>query len=65
MTKQKTHQMTHDIPARTTDHGPDHRPGKPFPRTDDGAGRPQERAEDLAVAGRHKNTGQKDHKGAR
>ncbi len=53
------------IPAAATGHGPEHRPGHLHPATHDGAGRPKERAEKIAIAGRHGNTGQKDHKGAR
>ena len=42
-----------------------HKPGfaHPIPRQD--ANLPREKAEEGEVAGRHKNTGQKDHKGAR
>jgi hypothetical protein len=42
-----------------------HKPGyaHPVPRQD--ANLPREEAEESEVAGRHKNTGQKDHKGAR
>ena len=45
--------------------GPPHGPGHvhPAPRKD--LNTPKERAEESEVAGRHKNSGQKDHKGAR
>jgi hypothetical protein len=35
----------------------------PAPKTDSNL--PKEKAEEAEVAGRHKNSGQKDHKGAR
>ena len=47
--------------SRTTPLKPGHVP-KPDSRDPD---KPQEKAEASEVAGRHKNTGQKDHKGAR
>jgi hypothetical protein len=45
--------------------GPQPKPGqtRPAPRVD--ANRQRDKAEAGEVAGRHKNTGQKDHKGAR
>jgi hypothetical protein len=48
-------------PARDPQPKPGHRPR---PDAKDGD-RPKEKSEAAEVAGRHKNTGQKDHKGAR
>jgi hypothetical protein len=42
-----------------------HKPGYPDPSPRQDANLPREQAEESEVAGRHKNTGQKDHKGAR
>ncbi len=42
-----------------------HRPGYAHPATRGDANKPREKAEESEVAGRHKNSGQKDHKGAR
>jgi hypothetical protein len=47
--------------GKAREHGPG--PAHPGPRGD--ADRPREKAEESEVAGRHKNSGQKDHKGAR
>ena len=59
-------QTTPRIPAAATGHGPDRRTGHPYPAAaHDGPVLAKERAEEAAVAGRHGNTGQKDHKGAR
>ena len=45
--------------------GPHHKPGHaPAPQARD-PDKPKEKSETAEVAGRHKNTGQKDHKGAR
>jgi len=45
--------------------GPQPRPGPvPAPQARD-PDKPKEKSEAAEVAGRHKNTGQKDHKGAR
>lgn len=40
-------------------------PTQPFPARSDEANKQQQKAEQQEVAGRHKNDGQKDHKGAR
>jgi len=48
-------------PSRDPQPKPGHVP-KPAAKDVD---RPQEKSEAAEVAGRHKNTGQKDHKGAR
>ena len=40
-------------------------PAPTLPTPVDAAKQQQEKAETLEVAGRHKNSGQKDHKGAR
>ena len=42
-----------------------HKPGYTYPAPRQDANLPREKAEQSEVAGRHKNTGQKDHKGAR
>jgi len=42
-----------------------HRPGYAHPAPQQDADLAREKAEEGEVAGRHKNTGQKDHKGAR
>jgi hypothetical protein len=42
-----------------------HRPGYVHPTLRRDANLPREKAEENEVAGRHDNTGQKDHKGAR
>ena len=42
-----------------------HMPGYTHPAPRQDADLPREKAEESEVAGRHKNTGQKDHKGAR
>ena len=42
-----------------------HKPGYAHPAPRQDANLPREKAEQSEVAGRHKNTGQKDHKGAR
>lgn len=41
------------------------KPGQVLPTREVAAGRLREKAETAEVLGRHKNTGQKDHKGAR
>ena len=42
-----------------------HMPGYAHPAARQDANLPREKAEESEVAGQHKNTGQKDHKGAR
>jgi hypothetical protein len=42
-----------------------HKPGYAHPARREDANKPSEKAEESEVAGRHKNSGQKDHKGAR
>jgi hypothetical protein len=55
---------TDTLNTKQTDGAP-RKPGyaHPAPRAD--ANKPGEKAEESEVAGRHKNSGQKDHKGAR
>ena len=50
---------TLDRPAVKPAHGPEQGPNKPRSVAPDDSSRSKERAEDLAVAGRHGNTGQK------
>lgn len=45
--------------------GPEQKSKKPSPSDDDKAAQQKQLAEQEEVAGRHKNDGQKDHKGAR
>jgi hypothetical protein len=44
--------------------GPPHKPGYAHPAPREDLNKPKEKAEESEVAGRHKNSGQKDHKGA-
>ncbi len=45
--------------------GPPPKPGQHHPSPQVDASRQREKAESTEVEGRHKNSGQKDHKGAR
>ena len=45
--------------------GLQHKPGQTHPAGREDANKQKEKAEATEVVGRHKNTGQKDHKGAR
>ena len=45
--------------------GPAHKPGYAHPASREDLNKSKEKAEESEVAGRHKNSGQKDHKGAR
>ena len=42
-----------------------HKPGQTRPSSLDEMNKTKQKAEETEVAGRHKNAGQKDHKGAR
>jgi len=56
---------TTDLPKAGRIQGTIHRPTSPVRSTRQDANLPKELAEENEVAGRHKNDGQKDHKGAR
>jgi len=45
--------------------GQQHKPEQPYPSNLQQANQQKQQAEEREVAGRHKNDGQKDHKGAR
>jgi hypothetical protein len=54
------------IPSETEQiKGVPQKPGHPHPAPRTDVNLPKERAEEAEISGRHKNTGQKDHKGAR
>ncbi len=52
-------------PKTTRIEGTLHKRGYAHPAPRGDANLPRERAEESEIAGRHKNSGQKDHKGAR
>ena len=45
--------------------GQQQKPGQPHPSPLEKVNKQKQKAEESEVAGRHKNSGQKDHKGAR
>lgn len=49
----------------THSNDPQHKPTPPHPFPSQDAKEQKQKAEEKEVAGRHKNDGQKDHKGAR
>lgn len=55
MEKTMSHKSSKPVPTRGSGHAPEQTAPKPEQRP----------TEPVEVAGRHKNTGQKDHKGAR
>ena len=54
-----------NVPMTQAPKGPQPKPGPTHPSPKVDAEQKQEKAEPTEVLGRHKNTGQKDHKGAR